>query len=49
MPNLPGSTVKGDMEMFDRVLNDPDLQADQWKVRRLRALLPQGRKVWRRR
>lgn len=32
MPNLPGSTVEGDVEMFDKVLGDPDLQADQWKV-----------------
>lgn len=32
MPNLPGATVKGDTAMFDRVLSDPDLQADQWKV-----------------
>lgn len=33
MPNLPGATVEGDKAMFDRVLSDPDLQADQWKVR----------------
>ncbi|CAM9532129.1 unnamed protein product [Ectocarpus sp. 4 AP-2014] len=32
MPNLPGSTVEGDVEMFDKVLGDPDLQADQWKI-----------------
>lgn len=32
MPNLPGSTIEGDVEMFDKVLGDPDLQADQWKV-----------------
>ena len=32
MPNLPGSTIEGDQEMFDKVLGDPDLQADQWKV-----------------
>ncbi|CAN0182944.1 unnamed protein product, partial [Laminaria digitata] len=32
MPNLPGSTVEGDREMFDKVLGDPDLQADQWKI-----------------
>ncbi|CAN0421048.1 unnamed protein product, partial [Discosporangium mesarthrocarpum] len=32
MPNLPDSSVARDEAMFDRVLNDPDLQADQWKV-----------------
>eukprot|EP00903_Cladosiphon_okamuranus_P019815 g18212.t1 len=32
MPNLPGTTVENDMKMFDRVLADPDLQADQWKI-----------------
>lgn len=34
MPNLPGTTIENDVKMFDRVLGDPDLQADQWKVRR---------------
>lgn len=33
MPNLPGTTIENDVKMFDRVLGDPDLQADQWKVR----------------
>ncbi|CAN0221465.1 unnamed protein product [Ascophyllum nodosum] len=32
MPNLPDCTVEGDTAMFDRVLSDPDLQADQWKI-----------------
>ncbi|KAG5183177.1 ELP3 like acetyltransferase [Tribonema minus] len=32
MPNLPGATVEGDEAMFTRVLQDPDLQADQWKI-----------------
>ncbi len=32
MPNLPGSSPELDMEMFDQVLNDPDLQVDQWKI-----------------
>jgi ELP3 family radical SAM enzyme/protein acetyltransferase len=32
MPDLPGSTPENDMSMFRRVLFDPDLQADQWKI-----------------
>eukprot|EP01052_Picozoa_sp_SAG31_P018802 SAG31_NODE_1347_length_8693_cov_32.744938_1_plen_358_part_00 len=32
MPNLPGATPKLDREMFDRLLFDPLLQADQWKI-----------------
>lgn len=32
MPNLPGSNASTDLRMFDRVLNDEDLQADQWKI-----------------
>ena len=32
MPNLPGSNPDMDDEMFDRVLYDPDLQVDQWKI-----------------
>eukprot|EP01052_Picozoa_sp_SAG31_P026992 SAG31_NODE_2488_length_5620_cov_2.020830_5_plen_525_part_00 len=32
MPNLPGSTPACDKEMFRRMLEDPDLQADQWKI-----------------
>ena len=32
MPNLPGATVEKDMAMFDSMLYDPALQADQWKI-----------------
>ena len=32
MPNLPGSNLAMDRAMFERVLSDPALQADQWKV-----------------
>lgn len=32
MPDLPFSTPEKDEIMFNRVLNDPDLQADQWKI-----------------
>ena len=32
MPDLPGSSPEKDREMFERVLSDPDLQADQWKI-----------------
>eukprot|EP00638_Chattonella_subsalsa_P009222 CAMPEP_0117757264 /NCGR_PEP_ID=MMETSP0947-20121206/14620_1 /TAXON_ID=44440 /ORGANISM="Chattonella subsalsa, Strain CCMP2191" /LENGTH=604 /DNA_ID=CAMNT_0005577109 /DNA_START=68 /DNA_END=1882 /DNA_ORIENTATION=+ len=32
MPNLPGSCVDMDEQMFEEVLNDPNLQADQWKI-----------------
>lgn len=32
MPDLPSSDVDKDYEMFKTVLNDPMLQADQWKV-----------------
>ena len=32
MPNLPGSNLKKDQNMFDEVLSNPDLQADQWKI-----------------
>lgn len=32
MPDLPGSSPQIDAAMFRRVLNDPDLQADQWKI-----------------
>ena len=32
MPNLPGSSPEKDNIMFDEILNDPDLQADQWKI-----------------
>ena len=32
MPNLPGASVSADREMFDKLLYDPDLQCDQWKI-----------------
>lgn len=32
MPNLPGASLNLDAAMFERVLSDPDLQADQWKI-----------------
>jgi ELP3 family radical SAM enzyme/protein acetyltransferase len=32
MPNLPFSSPESDMNMFNTVLCDPDLQADQWKI-----------------
>jgi len=32
MPNLPSATPEMDIEMFKQVINDPDLQADQWKI-----------------
>ena len=32
MPNLPGSSPEKDMAMFDNVLYNEDLQADQWKI-----------------
>lgn len=32
MPNLPGSSVELDEQMFQEVLESPDLQADQWKI-----------------
>jgi len=32
MPDLPGSSVDKDMEMFRDVLYSPDMQADQWKI-----------------
>lgn len=32
MPDLPYSSPEKDEIMFHRVLNDPDLQADQWKI-----------------
>ncbi len=32
MPNLPGSSVEKDEAMFKQVLEDPYLQADQWKI-----------------
>lgn len=32
MPDLPGSSIEMDREMFQSVLNDENLQADQWKI-----------------
>jgi ELP3 family radical SAM enzyme/protein acetyltransferase len=32
MPMLPGATPDIDREMFEEVLNNPNLQVDQWKV-----------------
>jgi len=32
MPNLPGADVETDRAMFERVLGDEALQADQWKI-----------------
>jgi ELP3 family radical SAM enzyme/protein acetyltransferase len=32
MPDLPFSTPELDNEMFDMVLDSPDLQVDQWKI-----------------
>lgn len=32
MPNLPGASVDLDKAMFERVLGDEELQADQWKI-----------------
>eukprot|EP01053_Blabericola_migrator_P012966 Blabericola_migrator_1__12965@NODE_859_length_6239_cov_134_489469_g609_i0_p1_GENE_NODE_859_length_6239_cov_134_489469_g609_i0NODE_859_length_6239_cov_134_489469_g609_i0_p1_ORF_typecomplete_len896_score169_67Radical_SAM/PF04055_21/4_4e24Radical_SAM_C/PF16199_5/3_4e22Acetyltransf_1/PF00583_25/1_2e03Acetyltransf_1/PF00583_25/1e06Acetyltransf_10/PF13673_7/0_00016Acetyltransf_9/PF13527_7/6e03Acetyltransf_9/PF13527_7/0_16_NODE_859_length_6239_cov_134_489469_g609_i021614848 len=32
MPDLPGSTLEKDAIMFDNVLRNPGLQADQWKI-----------------
>lgn len=32
MPNLPGSSPEKDTKMFNEILQDPDLQVDQWKI-----------------
>lgn len=32
MPNLPSTTSLNDIKMFERIINDPDLQVDQWKI-----------------
>lgn len=32
MPDLPGSSLEKDREMFREALYDPDLAADQWKI-----------------
>lgn len=32
MPNLPGTTIKEDNDMFEKLLYNEDYQADQWKI-----------------
>lgn len=32
MPNLPGATPEGDLEMFEQVVFNPDLVCDEWKI-----------------
>lgn len=32
MPNLPGATPDEDIEMFNQVIYNPDLIADEWKI-----------------
>ena len=32
MPDLPGSSLKKDIEMFDELIENPALQSDDWKV-----------------
>tara|TARA_B110001452_G_scaffold69458_1_gene56030 strand:+ start:2274 stop:4409 length:2136 start_codon:yes stop_codon:yes gene_type:complete len=32
MPNLPGASLAADQAMFERMLRDEALQADQWKI-----------------
>jgi elongator complex protein 3 len=32
MPDLPGATPEIDREMFTEIINNPDYQADQWKI-----------------
>ena len=32
MPNLPGATPEGDMEMFNQMIDDPLNQIDEWKI-----------------
>ncbi|NDB79984.1 radical SAM protein, partial [archaeon] len=32
MPNLPGTTIKEDNKMFEKLLYNEDYQADQWKI-----------------
>jgi ELP3 family radical SAM enzyme/protein acetyltransferase len=32
MPDLPGSSPEKDNQMFDRLINDPNLQCDDWKI-----------------
>lgn len=32
MPNLPGSNLEMDRQMFDEMMTHPDLQVDQWKI-----------------
>jgi ELP3 family radical SAM enzyme/protein acetyltransferase len=32
MPDLPGSSKERDIQMFDELLSNPDLQSDDWKI-----------------
>jgi ELP3 family radical SAM enzyme/protein acetyltransferase len=32
MPDLPGSSPQRDMDMFDELISNPDLQSDDWKI-----------------
>ena len=32
MPNLPGATPEGDLEMFEQVVFNPNLVCDEWKI-----------------
>ena len=32
MPDLPGSSLEIDYKMFEKIICDPDYQADQWKI-----------------
>ena len=32
MPNLPGASLAADTAMFERMLRDEAMQADQWKI-----------------
>ena len=32
MPDLPGSSIEMDYKMFETIINNPDYQADQWKI-----------------
>ena len=46
MPDLPSSTPEEDLRMFEEVLYDPDLQADQWKAYPTSVLDDTKIKVW---
>ena len=32
MPDLPGSSLQQDKDMFDEILDNHELQVDQWKI-----------------